>query len=113
MADTNPTQRPAPAPPAVGRPMSVRVTTEDMRDDLAVVMRAHGDAAGPTRLALGLLAEAYRRAWDHGDVPDGTAPHIIAVRYALPDGTPETMPDPRPTRYPHVRDTPAPYDAPA
>ncbi|WP_326797458.1 hypothetical protein OG946_20225 [Streptomyces sp. NBC_01808] len=113
MADTNPTQRPAPAPPAVGRSLSVRVNTEDMRDDLAVVMRAHGDAAEPTRLALRLLADAYRRAWTYDDVPDGTAPHIIAMRYALPDGTPETMPDPRHTRYPHVRDTPAPYDAPA
>ncbi|CAM4172116.1 MULTISPECIES: hypothetical protein [Streptomyces] len=104
MADSNPTRRSTPTPPAVGRPVSVRVLDEDMRDDLAVLMRAHGTAAEPLRLAVRLLARAYRRAWCYREVPDGTAPHIIAIRYALPDGTPEQMPNPAHTAYPHVRD---------
>ncbi|MGW7514797.1 hypothetical protein ACWGJ2_04315 [Streptomyces sp. NPDC054796] len=106
MADTNPSRRKPPTPPAVGRPVSVRILDEDMRDDLAVLMHAHGEAAEPLRKAVRLLADAYRRAWDYTDAPDGTAPHIIAVRYALPDGTPETVPDPAGAAIPHVRETP-------
>lgn len=110
MTDRKRTRRPAATPPAVGRSLSVRVLDEDMRHDLAVIMRAHGEAAEPVRLAVRLLAESYRRAWDYCDVPDGTVPHIIAVRYALPDGTPELMPDPSCTSYPQVRDVSAPVD---
>ncbi|MFZ3569265.1 hypothetical protein ACNYS0_20145 [Streptomyces sp. BH034] len=113
MSNAKPTQRPTPTPPAVGRSLSVRVTHDDMRDDLAVVMRAHGEAADPVRRAVRLLADAYRRAWDYGDVPDGTAPRILSVRYALPDGTPEQVPDPRHTSYPHVGEVPAAPDATA
>ncbi|MDJ1136229.1 hypothetical protein [Streptomyces iconiensis] len=108
MAKPNPTQRKTPAPPPVGRSASYRLTTEDVRDDLAVLMRAHGEAAAPLRLAVHLLATAYRRAWDYAEVPDGAPPHIIAVRYALPDGTPEPQVDPMCTAYPDVRDVAAP-----
>ncbi|MGI5353466.1 hypothetical protein ACQEU8_36635 [Streptomyces sp. CA-250714] len=107
MADTNPNRRRTATPPAVGRAVSVRVLDEDMRDDLAVLMRAHGNAADPVRLAVHLLANAYRRAWDHQEAPGGTAPHIIGVRYALSDGTPEQVPNPAHTAYPRVAETPA------
>ncbi len=49
----------------------------------------------------------YRRAWDYGDVPDDTAPHIIAIRYAREDGEPDWMPNPADTSYPNVREVPA------
>ncbi|MFI8850767.1 hypothetical protein ACIGW3_11365 [Streptomyces sp. NPDC053499] len=107
MADTNPNRRRTATPPAVGRAVSVRILDEDMRDDLAVLMRAHGNAADPVRLAVHLLANAYRRAWECAEVPDGTAPHVIAVRYALPDGTPEQMPNPAHTAYPNISEAPA------
>lgn len=107
MALTNPSRRrTAPTPPEVGRSLTVRVLDEDMRDDLAVILRAHGEAADPVRHAVRLLADAYRRAWDYADVPDGTAPHIIAMRYARHDGTAEPMPDASCTTYPNVREVP-------
>jgi hypothetical protein len=107
MAKSNPIQRKTATPPAVGRSVSVRVRDEDDRDDLATLMRAHGEAADPVRLAVRLLADAYRRAWDYGDVPDGTPPHILAVRYALFDGTPEYVPAPGHTRVPRVAEVSA------
>ncbi|AEM82685.1 hypothetical protein Strvi_2988 [Streptomyces violaceusniger Tu 4113] len=72
-----------------------------------VLMRAHGEAADPARLAVRLLANAYCRAWDYGDVPEGAAPQVLAVRYTLHDGTPEPAPASRHTSYPHVREIPA------
>lgn len=106
MADHNTTDRRPNVPPAVGRAVSVRVLDEDVYDDLAVLMRPGGTASDAIRAAVHQLANAYRRAWEVGDVPDGTAPHIISIRYALPDGTPEGMPHPAHTAFPHVRDVP-------
>lgn len=106
MARQKTTPQPTTEPP---RALSVRVNTDDMRDDLAVIMRAHGGTYGdPVRLAIRHLADAYRRAWDYQEVPDGTPPHIIGIRYALPDGTPEPAPDPAHTHHPNARDTDQP-----
>lgn len=72
--------------------------TADFADDLAVLTSAV-QPDGTTRTATSavhdavrLLADAHRRAWDHGDVPDGTAPRAIAVQYATADGTPAPVP---------------------
>ncbi|MFF8284683.1 hypothetical protein ACF06W_18460 [Streptomyces albus] len=55
MADSNPTRRRTPAPPLASRPVSVRVLDEDMRDDLTVLMRAHGIRSVAALLASGRL----------------------------------------------------------
>jgi hypothetical protein len=73
-------------------------TTADFTDDLAVLtgtVQPDGkklDRTAAVHRAVQLLADAYRRAWDYGDVPRGTAPEAIAVRYRTADGTPEPVP---------------------
>ncbi|MYX36742.1 MULTISPECIES: hypothetical protein [unclassified Streptomyces] len=92
-----------PTPPPVGRNASVRIVDEDTRDDLAILMRPGGTASDAIRAAIRHMADAYRAAWDYGDVPDGTAPCIISVRYARPDGTPAPIPSSHPA-HPQVRE---------
>ncbi|MDX3214559.1 hypothetical protein PV318_03235 [Streptomyces sp. ME02-6991-2B] len=89
-------------PPAAGKTLSVRIDAA-LYDDLAVIMRAGGTASDAVRTAVRHLADVYRAAWDYGDVPDGTAPHILAVRYAAADGTPAVV---RPS-YGQVTEAPA------
>lgn len=67
-------------PPPIGRNMTVRVIP-DMHDDLAVLLTPGGTLADVVRDALRNMADAYRRAWDMGDVPHGTAP-VIRVHYS-------------------------------
>lgn len=105
MATANRTQ--PSTPPDIGKRASVRIDAE-LHDDLTVLMRDGTTLSDAVRHAVGLLAHTYRRAWDHGDVSDGTAPHIIAVRYATSDGSPEDVPRPSDTSYPQVREAPAP-----
>ncbi|MGI5252789.1 hypothetical protein [Actinacidiphila glaucinigra] len=93
-----------PTPPAVGRNVSVRVLDEGVYDDLAVLMRPGGTASDAIRLAVRHLADAYRTAWDYDDVPDGTAPRIVSVRYALADGTPAPVPPACDASYPQVKE---------
>jgi hypothetical protein len=71
---------PRTAPPPVGRNMTVR-TTPDMHDDLAVLLTPGGDLSAIVRTALRNMADAYRAAWDYGDVPPGTAPRITGCTY--------------------------------
>jgi hypothetical protein len=71
--------------------LSVRLD-DDLSDDLATVTRTGVTASDAVRLALALLANTYRCAWDHGDVPDDQAPRILGVRYATADGTPAPEP---------------------
>ena len=84
---------------AVPGPKNLTVRrTHDLADNLAVLTSAvqHDgsttSATAAVHRAVQLLADAYRRAWDYGDVPDGTAPDVIAVRYRTADGEPEPMP---------------------
>ena len=72
--------------------LSVRMTDE-LADDLAVLMCDGTSASDAVRTAVALLANTYRCAHDHGDVPPGTAPRILGVRYATADGTPAPLPD--------------------
>ncbi|MFM9368084.1 hypothetical protein [Streptomyces sp. Da 82-17] len=106
MAAPDPTHRSNNTPPAVGKRASVRVDAE-LHADLAVLMSDGTKLSDAVRQAVGLLANSYRRAWDYGDVPDGTAPHVLSVRYALSDGTPEWLPRPSDTSHPQVREVPA------
>lgn len=80
MAATQRTRNTPAPPPPVGRNMTVRVIP-DMHDDLAVLLTPGGTLADVVRDALRARADAYRRAWDMGDVPPGTAP-VIRVHYS-------------------------------
>ncbi|WP_406014338.1 hypothetical protein OG520_22205 [Streptomyces sp. NBC_00984] len=82
MADKKPTQTKAPTIPAVGKPLSVRVQDEGMRDDLAVIMRTGCTASDAVRQALYMLANAYYAAWELGGYPPGTVPQITAHQLA-------------------------------
>jgi hypothetical protein len=69
-----------PTPPDIGRNAPVRVTA-DFRDDLTILMSTGATLTDVIRAAVRDRADAYRRAWDHGDVPPGTAP-VIRTYYA-------------------------------
>lgn len=83
---------------------------EDLDADMAVITGAvqrdgtHLDQTAAVYLAVALLADSYRRAWDYGDVPDGTAPDVISVRYRRADGHPADIPTvhPRDTHNPRT-----------
>jgi hypothetical protein len=68
-------------PPAVGKSASVRVD-QPLHDDLAVVMRCGVTASDAIRQAVGLLADAYRGAWDIAGYPNGVAPPIESANLA-------------------------------
>lgn len=55
--------------------------TPDFRDDLTVLMSTGRSYTDVIRTAVRDTADAHRRAWDHGDVPPGTAP-VIRVHYS-------------------------------
>lgn len=85
-------------PPKPGARPSVRVG-QDLSDDFAVIMSVSDSTTTVSdivRDCVRHVADAYRRAWDYGDVPEGTAPTILGVYYAE-----------APARAP-VRHTPAP-----
>lgn len=77
--------------------ITVRVTA-DMADDLAVITSTGVTTADAVRHAVALVADAHRRAWDHGDVPDGQPVHILGARYAMADGRPAPTPATADTR---------------
>jgi hypothetical protein len=56
--------------------------TAQFRDDLAVLMANGARASDVIRQAVHHAAEAYRRARDYADVPDGTDPVITGCTYA-------------------------------
>jgi hypothetical protein len=78
-------------PPQPGDRPSVRVG-QDLSDDLTVIMSASNaktTVSDIVREAVRHMADAYRRAQDYGDVPEGTAPTILGAYYAeAPDQTP-------------------------
>ncbi|MGW1405036.1 hypothetical protein [Streptomyces sp. NPDC002403] len=82
MAKPKPTQTKTPTIPAVGKPLTVRVQDEGMRDDLAVIMRTGCTASDAVRQALYIVANAYHHAWQTGGYPPGTAPQITAHQLA-------------------------------
>lgn len=59
--------------------------TPGFRDDLAVLMANGARASDVIRAAVADRADAYRRAWEHGDVPTDTDPVIRGCTY---DGEP-------------------------
>ncbi|MGW7197235.1 hypothetical protein [Streptomyces chryseus] len=69
-------------PPEVGKTVTVRVADEGMRDDLAVMMRAHPTASDAVRQALLLVANAYYAAWEGGHYPPGVMPQIVRMELA-------------------------------
>lgn len=77
MANTQRTRRPE--PPTVGSTLTVRILDEGMRDDLAVLLRAHPDMASAVRHALIIMANAYYEAWTRGLTPPGTIPDIRTI----------------------------------
>ncbi|MFF3353369.1 hypothetical protein ACFYWN_12090 [Streptomyces sp. NPDC002917] len=102
MAKPKSTQPKPSAVPQPGSRPSIRVDAT-MSDDLAVIMRAGGNAADAVRTAVGHLADMYRTAWAHGVVPDGAPARLLAFQLgALPTGAPPVT---RP--YDAVSDRPA------
>ncbi|WP_275463361.1 hypothetical protein [Streptomyces noursei] len=82
MANPNPTQQPnttANLPPAVGRPLSVRILDDGMYDDLRVIMQTGCDASTAVRQALLVLANVYYETWSRGHYPAGVAPVITGA----------------------------------
>lgn len=77
--------------------LTVRVSP-DFADDVAVLTSAVQpdgtklDRTAAVHEAVRLLADAYRRAWDYDDVPDGTAPDVVSVRYRTAHDGPEPVP---------------------
>ncbi|MFD8075834.1 helix-turn-helix domain-containing protein [Streptomyces sp. NPDC059718] len=61
---------------------------DETTQHLAVLHAAGHTTADAVALAVRLLANAYRHAWDYDAVPDGTAPHILGVSYAGADDAP-------------------------
>ncbi|MFI0897737.1 hypothetical protein [Streptomyces sp. NPDC020983] len=55
--------------------------TADFRADLAVLMANGARASDVIRAAVHHAANAYRRAHDYGDVPEGTDPVITGCTY--------------------------------
>jgi hypothetical protein len=82
MAKPKSTQPETPAIPEVGKPVTVRVLDEGMRDDLAVIMRTGCTASDAVRQALYIVANAYHAAWENGHYPPGTTPQILAHQLA-------------------------------
>jgi hypothetical protein len=80
------------------RQLTVRLDAT-LSDDLAVMTATGMTQSDAVRTAVALLANTYRCAQDHGDVPPGTAPRILGVRYATADGTPAPLPDAPGTSY--------------
>lgn len=90
-------------PPRPGARPSIRVG-QDLSDDLAVIMTATGGTlSDAVRDAVRHLADAYRRAWDYGDVPKGTAPTILGAYYAEAPGQAPVPHTSDATSTPHVR----------
>ncbi|MFE4328718.1 hypothetical protein ACFRQM_04465 [Streptomyces sp. NPDC056831] len=82
MATKKTTETKTPTIPPVGKPLTVRVQDEGMRDDLSVIMRTGCTASDAVRQALYIVANAYYAAWGNGHYPPGTAPQIIAHQLA-------------------------------
>jgi hypothetical protein len=56
--------------------------TPAFRDDLAILTRNGASEADAIRAAVQHMADAYRRAWDYGDVAEGTDPVITGCTYS-------------------------------
>lgn len=56
--------------------------TPQFRDDLAVLMANGARASDVIRAAVADRADAYRRAWEHGDVPPDQDPVIRGCTYS-------------------------------
>lgn len=73
-------------------------TTSDFEEDLALLCNAlqqDGTRLNKTQAvqtAVQRLADAYRSAWDYGDVQDGNAPTLLAYRYRMDNGDPSWVP---------------------
>lgn len=86
MAATQRTRTTRTGPPADRKNINTHLTP-DFRADLTILMSTGATATDAIRTAVRDRADAYRRAWDYGDVPPGTAPHITGCTYqpAPPD----------------------------
>lgn len=85
MATANSTDQQAPTPklpPAVGRPISVRVRDKGMYDDLRVIMQTGCDVSTAVRQAVLYLANVYHGAWAAGVYPPGVPPVILTTNVA-------------------------------
>lgn len=77
--------------------LTVRIT-QDFQDDLDVLCGAvqqDGTRLNKTeavKQAVQRLADAYRSAWDYGDVRDQYAPTLLAYRYRMDNGDPSWVP---------------------
>lgn len=67
--------------PIIGKNANVHVTP-GFRDDLAVLMRNGRSLTTVVRAAVRLMADAYRLAWDYGDVPPAIDPPVTHAVYA-------------------------------
>lgn len=75
--DTRATGARQDVPPATPDPDRLTVQVDaSLRDDLAVLAQAGVDAQAGIRLAVQLLADAYRTAWDYNQYDRGTRPYI-------------------------------------
>jgi hypothetical protein len=72
---------PAPPDPLADRKNVNIHLTPDFRDDLTLLMSTGRSYTDVIRTAVRDTADAYRRAWDMGDVPPDTAP-VIRVHYS-------------------------------
>lgn len=66
-------------PPADGPATLAPPDDADFRDDLAVLAQAGLEPGTAVTLAVQLLADAYRSAWDYGDVPRGARPRVHVI----------------------------------
>lgn len=82
MAKPNPN-----APPASGSRLSVRVDAA-LSDDLTVLMREGALVSDAVRIAVGVLADAFRGAWSTGAYPDGIVPDVVGMTLAPYDERP-------------------------
>lgn len=67
--------------PIIGKNANVHVT-RDFRADLTVLMRNGRSLTTVVRAAVRHMADAYRLAWDGGDVAPDTDPRIVSAQYA-------------------------------
>jgi hypothetical protein len=67
-------------PAPTGKNVPVHLTAQ-FRDDLAVLMANGARASDVIRAAVHHAAEAYRRAWNYGDVPADQDPHVTGCTY--------------------------------
>ncbi|WP_435270629.1 hypothetical protein [Streptomyces sp. 1222.5] len=75
-------------PPKPGKGLSVKVDAQ-LYDDLSTLMRTGMTQSDAVRLAVAVLADGYRGAWESGRIPSDVTPqitHVMVRRYDGPRG---------------------------